>query len=129
MSGLDDFADDGNDEDREPVLRMGEPVDDGDTVTITVDAEPEITDTDYGDALRVAVTFEESTVAFEDEDGRAFERGQSVVLLSWSKRLARALKRARREADGETIVGETITVSKHGSGYETDFNARIVGGE
>jgi hypothetical protein len=126
MSGLDDFADDGGDDDREPVLRMGEPVDDGDTVTFSVDAAPEITDTDYGDALRVSVTFEESTVSFEDEDGRPFTSGQSVVLLSWSKRLARALKRARREADGDTIVGETITVSKHGEGYSTDFNARIV---
>jgi len=98
---------------------------DGDHVTFTVEAEPEVTDTDNGDALRTEVTFRESSHDFETIDGIPFEDGMSVVLLTWSKRLGRALQRAAGQADGD-LRGETVRLDKSGSGYDVDYSAALV---
>lgn len=112
-----------DDEDSDPVLTTGD-MTDGDTVTFTFESAPEVTDTEHGDAVRADVTFEESTYDFETEAGDPFNAKDTVALLTWSKRLVRAL----RNAAGDEPVGETVQVTKHqGAGrYNVAYDAETV---
>lgn len=123
-----DFGSDPEDDESEPVLTTGD-MTDGESVTFEVAAEPETIDTDNGDALRVPVEFRESDHDFETESGQPFEDGMRVVLLTWSKRLGRALMRAEKEYSGEVgggLAGATIRLHKTGEGYDVDYNAVVV---
>jgi len=128
MSWHNDFGGDAQtDDDRDPVLTTGD-MDDGDHVDIDVRAEPETVDTDNGNALRVPVTFVGSSHDFETQAGVAFEDGDHVVLLTWSKRLGRALMRAERRYSGEVsggLAGAELRVTKTGTGYDTDYSAEL----
>lgn len=116
----DSFGDDpdNDDDDRDPVLSTGD-MTHGDSFTVEVRAEPETTDTEHGDALRVECSFLGSSGHdFETEDGEPFNEGDDVVLLTWSKRLGRALHRVARkrdEADDDgnpSLAGATVEVTK-----------------
>jgi hypothetical protein len=97
----------------------------GESVTITFDAEPEPFHSDeYGPGVRADATLVESDYTYLDEDGDEVEGGDEVTLVTWSKRLVRALKSAKEDADG--IVGETVEITKFGSGYSTDYDAVLV---
>jgi hypothetical protein len=129
-----DDPDDGDEEDREPVLTTGEErMDDGAHFVADVRAEPEVTDTDYGDALRVELEHVEATdgVDTTTESGRPFGEGEPYVLLTWSKRLGRALQRvaAEHDPDDPHLAGARIRITKHvGEGrYSTDYSAELVG--
>jgi hypothetical protein len=102
-----------------PAITFGD-LRDGEAATLTVEAEPEgFHSDDYGPGVRAEVTYVDSDYAFTDEDGAPVETGDPAVLVTWSKRLVRALSEADEYVGG--IVGETVRVVKHGSGFETDY--------
>lgn len=115
-----DYGDAAESDDR-PAISLGD-LRDGETVTLTVAEEPEMFESDdYGEGVRVPARFDGSDYDFTTEvDGRSVdvEEGMDVVLITWSKRLVRALA----EYDGENgIVGDTVTVTKHGAGMDTTY--------
>lgn len=114
-----------DDDDSQPVLTTGD-MNDGDTVTITFEAAPEVTDTADGDAVRADVTFEGADGhTFETQNGDPFNEGDDVALLTWSKRLARALRRALGDDDP---AGQTVLITKHvGAGrFNVAYDAEVV---
>jgi hypothetical protein len=130
MSWHNDFGDGSKDDDRDPVLTTGDMAG-GDHVDLDVRAEPEVVDTDNGDALRVPVTFRGSPHTFETRGGRPFEPGMKVVLITWSKRLGRALEDAERAYSGPAggLAGAELRLQKHGSGFDVEYNATLRDGD
>lgn len=125
MSDWETFAGDtaNDDDDSDPVMTTGD-MTDGDTVTFRFESEPEVTDTEHGDAVRADVTFIGSTYDFETEAGDPFNEHDAVALLTWSKRLVRSLRRAA----GDDPIGTTVKVTKHeGAGrYNVAYDAETV---
>lgn len=118
-----DFGDTADGDDR-PAISLGD-LRSGETVTLEVAEEPEMFDSEeYGEGVRVPVKFVESDYTFETTTGAGEEvevdEGMDVVLITWSKRLVRAL-RTYAEENG-ALVGETVTIEKKGSGYDTTYS-------
>lgn len=109
--------------DDEPTVLTTGGMADGDTLDLTVSAEPEVIDTNNGDALRVECEFIDSTHGFERENGEPVEQGEQSVLVTWSSRLVRALGDAASLSDG--LPGETIRVAKSGQGYDTTYHVTV----
>lgn len=106
-----------------PAITFGD-LRDGEGATLTVEAEPEAFHSDeYGPGVRAEVTYVDSDYTFRDEGGDAVGTGDAAVLVTWSKRLTRALAAAKDEAGG--IVGETVRITKHGSGFDTDYTVDL----
>jgi hypothetical protein len=121
MSEWTTFADDDEEQydDDVPAITLGD-LRDGDEVVLTVDAEPEtFVSEDYGEGVRVEATLKDTNYPFRDEDGDRIDEGADVVLVTWSRRLVAALRDHAEEHGG--IVGETVAISKHGSGYDTQY--------
>lgn len=109
-------------DDETPTLTLGQ-LDDGDTVELEVAAEPEEFHSDeYGPGLRVEATLTAASRDVEHNNTRIPE-GTEVVMVTWSKRLGRALA---RYAGDDALAGETIEVEKHQNGdeYSTEYTVR-----
>ena len=119
-----ELGDDDEQDDEDPALTLGD-LRDGEATTVTVDAEPERFESEqYGEGVRVPVTFRRSDYPHAGEDGETFEDGTDCVLITWSKRLVREL--ARYDEDEGGLVGDTVEIIKSGSGYSTDYTAHAV---
>jgi hypothetical protein len=118
-----EFGEQDEQDDDLPAITFGD-LRDGEAATLTVEAEPEgFHSDDYGPGVRAEVEFIDSDYTFTTEDGAAVEAGDEAVLVTWSKRLVRALSEAKSEAGG--IVGEEVTITKHGSGFDTDYSVEV----
>jgi len=107
------------DDDDRPAVTFGD-LRPGESVVLTFDAEPEpFHSDDYGPGVRADATLQASDYQFQN-DGEPVEQFDPVTLVTWSKRLVRALKEAKHDAGG--IVGETFQITKYGSGYDTTYD-------
>jgi hypothetical protein len=122
-SSWEQFGEQDDDEQDLPAITFGD-LRDGEAATLTVLAEPEgFHSDDYGPGVRAEVEYVDADYAFTTDDGEAVEEGDEAVLVTWSKRLVRALSEAKADAGG--IVGETVTITKHGSGFDTDYSVEV----
>lgn len=108
--------------DDEPAITLGD-LRDGETVTLAFRAEPETFDSDYGEAVRAEATFLESDYVWEPDGHGEVENGDGVVLVTWSKRLVRALAEAHAD---DSIVGDAFVIEKRGTGYETEYSVERI---
>lgn len=121
MNDWQEFGQTDEDQDDEQAITLGD-LRDGETVTVEVEAEPELFDSDkYGTGIRVPSTFIASDFDFESEDGEPVEREDDVVIVSWSKRFAAALNDCHDRNDG--LVGSEIVITKSGKGMDTEYSA------
>lgn len=117
MSDWTDYGDDDATDDRQPI-GTGE-LDDGGTLTLAFEAEPETFESDdYGEGVRADAVFLDSTHDYEDDDGDAIANGDEVRLITWSARLVRALADAHGSA---SIVGDAFEISKDGEGMSVQY--------
>lgn len=120
MSNWETLAEGETDDDDVPAVTTGD-MRDGETLTLTFDAEPETFESDqYGEGVRFPATFEQSDYRHTNDEGDDLIDGDDVVLVTWSSRLVSAL--SRHKAD-HGLVGETVTVRKHGNGMQTEYTA------
>lgn len=125
MAGLSDFAADDVPDDRPPLAKPGQldgPA--GEYLTVEIDAEPEVVETDYDDAVRLDATFVESDHDGDFDGEGPFETGAEVRVLTWSKRLVRALQHAEEKAGG-SLVGETIKITASGEDMARSYDVAL----
>ena len=122
---LQDFADEADESyDDGPAITLGD-LRGGESVVLTVEAEAETFSSDYADddqddAFRMDCTFGECDhYTWEPDDHGPVEQGDQVTLVSWSRRLARAIVAADPE------IGETIEIHKSGTGKQADYSVEI----
>jgi hypothetical protein len=122
-SSWEQFGESDDEDDDLPAITFGD-LRDGEAATLTILAEPEgFHSDDYGPGVRAEVEFVEADYQFHTDDDEAVEEGDACVLVTWSKRLVRALSEAKSEAGG--IVGEEVTITKQGSGFDTDYTVEV----
>jgi hypothetical protein len=122
-SSWEQFGEQNDDDDDLPAITFGD-LRDGEAATLVILAEPEgFHSDDYGPGVRAEVEFRDSDYAFRTDEDEAVEEGDEAVLVTWSKRLVRALSEAKDAAGG--IVGEEVTITKHGSGFDTDYSVEV----
>lgn len=111
MEALDQFAgedDEAQNDDRPRLAKPGQ-LADGETLTVEMDAEPEVVDTDHDDAIRFDATFVDADHDGDFDGEGPFATGAEVRVLTWSKRLARELRHANRRTDG-SLVGKVLEI-------------------
>lgn len=111
-----DFDDDSTDDNRPRLAKPGT-LADGESMTVEITAEPDMVDTDYEEALRFDAEFLEADHDGDFDGEGPFSEGDECRVLSWSNRFRRALA----GAVGSEPVGATVTITRHGEGYETDY--------
>lgn len=122
-SSWEQFGEQDDNDDDLPSITFGD-LRDGEAATLVVLAEPEgFHSDDYGPGVRAEVEFRDSDYTFRTDDDDPITEGDEAVLVTWSKRLVRALSEAKADAGG--IVGETVTITKHGSGFDTDYSVEV----
>lgn len=129
---LKDYADEPDDGDDVPAVFVGR-LNDGEGMTVSPVAGAETFHSDeYGAGWRMRVVFLESDHEYkwaddpEEDDPEPIENGDEVSLVSWSKRLARALIEESESDDASDLIGEKVTFEKTGDGTSADYSVGVM---
>lgn len=97
---------------------------DGEELCVKITDSPDVFDSDqYGRGFSLPALFVSADITFHGEDGDEIGGGDEINVVSWSKRLARAL---RRYADEHGYEGEVV-ISKEGADMKAQYEVEPAG--